>query len=89
MSFYGPKKTVNIVGDGYLKTVKAWTLGLKLLISEKSDPYAVIYSPLDEDVPSILAAAGIFVSGGVDDVDRFVEDLGDKSQIFVSEVSYQ
>lgn len=89
MKYVGPQKTVNIIGDGYIKTVKAWVNGLQLLIKEKDDPYAVVYSPLDSEVASILAVAGIFVSGDVNDVDRFVKDLEDKTKIFVSEVNYQ
>lgn len=89
MSFLGRQKTVNIIGDGYIKTVQAWTNGIKLLVGEKEEPYAVVYSPLDQDVGAILAAAGIFVSGGVSDVDRFIEDLKKKSEIYVSEVNYQ
>ncbi len=89
MKFVGPQKTVNIVGDGYVRTVKAWANGLKLLINEKDDPYAVVFSPLDDEVAAILAVAGIFVSGDVGDVDRFIADLEDRTQIFVSEVSYQ
>ena len=86
MTFLGNTKTVNIIGDGYIGTVNAWSEGLKLLLGEAEDPYRLVFTPIGGDIQSVLSVAGIFVRGEIDEVDRYVEQLKKKARVFVGEV---
>ena len=86
ITFLGPVKTINLIGDGYIETVKIWKRSLKILAGSK-DPYRLVFSPLDEDMASILSVAGIFVRGEVDEVDRFLDRLQQDETVYVSEVT--
>ena len=86
MTFLGPTKTVNLIGDGYIETVKIWKRSLKILM-RTDDPYKLVFSPLDKEMNSILSVAGIFIRGEVDEVDRFLERLQESETVFISEVT--
>lgn len=86
ITFLGPVKTVNLIGDGYIETVNIWKRSLRILAGS-SDPYRLVFSPLDKEMTSILSVAGIFVRGEVDEVDRFLDQLQEDETIYVSEVT--
>ena len=88
IAFAGPVKTVNVIGDGYIETVKIWRKSLDILMSgDKPEPYRLIFTPLGEDMDAILSVAGIFVRGEVDSVDEFLDELLKSEKAFVSEVT--
>ena len=58
------------------------------MVSQRDDPYQINAAPYDDDGAVIASAAGIFISGETDEVDRFLSDLGKRGIDFaISEVA--
>lgn len=68
---------VNLVGLGLRNTYKIH-LGLVATLSTASRPYYVEVGPLDEDWQTLVSAAGIWIRGGGDEVERLLKDLANR-----------
>ncbi len=85
--FLGPVKTVNLIGDGYIETLKIWRRSLSIIMKQQEKPFRFVFTPLDKNMESVLSVAGIFIRGEVDDVDRFLGELERYETVYVSEVT--